>query len=450
MDALQYGVKEFLQAAAAQNWGPTRTARNTYLWFHGVATAYNWVIPRQMLVGRRDAWNWDRCYETPDMDMSPWLGFAIAAINRHFIPDYDASRLLELAGTLPDSLRATLRGNEWKLCYDTWFKSRAADGSASTAQPDIANPPLNPAVPTIAVPSPDTWSPLQIGSKIQKYLTPYWGDVTSTCLTDGEEATIVAATTLMFPSPAARAAELEELVGITGKLTDTQKITAEFWAGGPHTVSPPGMFVWFWKEYMKVVEPDLITYIKSGFDLAIHLFETARLVWACKLDFMQARPIQEIRLRLGTTEIKNWNGTGPANMWMPYQDAGFITPPFPDFPSGHSAFSQSFANVMTRWFGPVIKPGLPIPRNDMLLLSPLFKTAQTNAYGRITVEAKTSTIQPTVPRGQLTFIWTQWQHIAQSAGVSRKYGGIHCVSAHIGSQRLANTLHAILKTKLFA
>ena len=35
-----------------------------------------------------------------------------------------------------------------------------------------------------------------------------------------------------------------------------------------------------------------------------------------------------------------------AETWMPYQLAGFVTPPFPGYVSGHSTFSRSAAEVM--------------------------------------------------------------------------------------------------------
>jgi hypothetical protein len=39
--------------------------------------------------------------------------------------------------------------------------------------------------------------------------------------------------------------------------------------------------------------------------------------------------------------------------------------------------------------------------------------------------------------------------MADSAGISRKYGGIHATSAHTGSQALANELFDIVQTHWF-
>ena len=36
----------------------------------------------------------------------------------------------------------------------------------------------------------------------------------------------------------------------------------------------------------------------------------------------------------------------PGEQWLPYQLGTFITPPFPEFVSGHSTFSSSAAEIL--------------------------------------------------------------------------------------------------------
>jgi hypothetical protein len=57
--------------------------------------------------------------------------------------------------------------------------------------------------------------------------------------------------------------------------------------------------------------------------------------WSTKFQYNQERPIRYIREVLGYPE---WN-------------ALFDTPPFPDFPSGHSAIAGSFAEILKDFFG---------------------------------------------------------------------------------------------------
>jgi membrane-associated phospholipid phosphatase len=275
-----------------------------------------------------------------------------------------------------------------------------------------------------------------------------WKDVRSTVLTTSQESELATVAAAYYPDAEQRDAEIAEVVSITAGLTDLEKVTAEFWAGGPFTVSPPGMCMWLWKAYMRAFSPANNTFIYSGHDLAVHLFETGRLVWALKKQYMQARPIQEIRrIYRGQTLLK-YDGTPvPGESWMPYQETDFVTPPFADFPSGHSAFSQSFANVMTSWFGPSIQNKAPYSYPDLALLSPAFKAAQTLNYGSFVFPAGASLIQPgTVPAAPISLSWPTWQALANSAGLSRKYGGIHATSAHTSSQAVANRLHAILQS----
>ena len=75
----------------------------------------------------------------------------------------------------------------------------------------------------------------------------------------------------------------------------------------------------------------------------------------------------------------------------------------------------------------------------------MFTSDQTVPYGSFTTAAGTSEIQPgVVPAAPLTLSWQTWQAMANSAGLSRQYGGIHCNSAHLGSQAAANALTPIV------
>jgi hypothetical protein len=253
-------------------------------------------------------------------------------------------------------------------------------------------------------------------------------------------------------SPEKRNAEIAEVLAISESLTDQQKVEAEFWAGGPGTVSPPGMFMWMWKDHMLALQvaqyQSLDVFFYSGLELAINIFEASRMVWGLKLQFTEARPIQEIRRLYRGQVLTKYDGTTTTGeSWVPYQEANFVTPPFPDFPSGHSAFSQAFASVMTRRFSPRVSTTPAELRSDLTLLSPSLK-AQSNSFGVFVFPAGASGIQPgAVPANPITLAWETWQSMADSAGFSRKYGGIHATSAHKGSQALSKRLHTIVRNR---
>jgi hypothetical protein len=351
------------------------------------------------------------------------------------------------------SVKSDGNWTDWEAAWDTWYTNRGSDGSVAAAVPpsdsELPNGSQTLEVSTTTdnpndFSEPQKWVPLRIGGAKKNYLTYGWGDVTSTGLSASQETTILDAAQAYFPGTAARETEIAEVVSLTENLSETQKMIAEFWAGGPFTVSPPGMLVWFWRQYVAAIDTahiqGLSTFFYSGLELAISLFETGRLVWHSKKDNMQARPIQDIRRMYRGQTLTNYDGTSIlGEAWVPFQETNFVTPPFPDFPSGHSAFSQTFANVMNKWFGPTIQDRQR-SLDTLKLLSPIFSTPQQNPFGTFYIPLESSQIQPTIPSGILRFMYSTWQAMADEAGISRKYGGIHATSAHTGSQALANEL----------
>jgi hypothetical protein len=340
----------------------------------------------------------------------------------------------------------------WKQNWQTWFQGRQTDGNVEAARAPTNLPNQGVVLEVSATqnpssfPAPTKWTPLKVGSKTQSYLTYDWQNVRSTGLSEEAESRIQQTGSSFFLQGAIREGEIAELLSISQRLTERQKVFAEFWAGGPFTVSPPGMCIWFWQDFITSFRVPQTqgypTFFLSGLDLAIHIFETSRIIWGLKKRHMEARPIQEIRRLYRGRRLMRYDGVEiRGESWVPYQESNFVTPPFADFPSGHSAFSQSFANVMTRWFGPNIPTSSPRNRSDLRYLSPAFAVAQTGPFGTFVFPAGGSQIQSGIPSADITLTWPTWQQMADQAGISRKYGGIHATSAHMGSQAVANVLH---------
>ena len=136
---------------------------------------------------------------------------------------------------------------------------------------------------------------------------------------------------------------------------------------------------------------------------------------------------------------------------MPYQVANFVTPPFPDFVSGHSSYSKIFALVMTDWFGPTIPSTAPVTVTNLQLFSAMFLPTDTQPFGTFVVPAGRSEVQPgVVPAAPVTITFNTWAAMAESAGISRQWGGIHAMSAHLGGVATANAVHSLLRTKSLA
>ena len=408
-------------------------------------------------------------------------------------------------------LQATGNYTAWQTAWESWYDGRNADGYLISKATQIATaentllPNRGTTFPVVAdtespaevstFPSPYKWTPLSFNGATKNYYTYNWGDVASTCLTPADESTLIYVANIHYlpgltetpvyrsdigditresllgmrpelnqctmitgttPGATARQAEIIELVNRTSRLSDIEKTYAEFWAGGPNTCSPPGMLAWFWmsymKHFMKSKNISLNTLFYSALDLGINLFEAGRLAWNIKRRYMQARPIQEVRRMFYNCPITSWNGNVHGRSWVPYQEANFVTPPFADFVSGHTTFSQAFANVMTHWFGASIpQTSTPITESDLTIVSHILPSSQTGYFAQFVVPSGSSRIQPgIVPAQDMNLRWTTWQSIATTAGLSRQYGGIHAMSAHLGGQALAIVLTPILRTYWFS
>lgn len=470
-------LEDLLVYNASISLPPTRSARIAYLWFFTVAAGYSWVTSGS-ITGTKDGWNWDTKNLLPDENVFVWMTQVLVNTMSRFVPSYSSSLLLIQEQTKYnwttqqhqdkiDEVKSQGNFTLWLSTWETWYAGRQNDGNvAAGVAPTDAQLPNGATVLDVttsqdftnatAYPNPRKWTPLRVGGAKKNFLTYGWGDVTSTCLTAGEETAVKTAANAYYLDPtdpakdAARNAEIDSLVTLTNSLTDEQKVTAEFWAGGPLTVSPPVMMVWFWKKYIEVTNPDIHIMIYSGLELAINVFEGSRLTWALKWEKKEARPIQEIRRRYAGQTLTKYDGTTfDGSLWVPYQETNFVTPPFADFPSGHSTFSQAFVNVMNAWFSPTIPTSI-MTMTDLYLLSPMYTGLGplTNTLSDIKVKARTSNIQTgVVPASDVALTWSVWQDIADSAGISRQYGGIHAASADLGGKEVANAAFPLIASK---
>ncbi|MFZ4750845.1 MAG: DUF6851 domain-containing protein [Phycisphaerales bacterium] len=90
--------------------------------------------------------------------------------------------------------------------------------------------------------------------------------------------------------------------------------------------------------------------------------------------------------------------------WMPYQRGNFVTPPFAGYMSGHSTFSRTAAEVLTRMTGSEYFPG---------------------GMAEYTCNQNQFLVFEDGPSETFTFQWATYYDAADNSGVSRLYGGIH-------------------------
>jgi hypothetical protein len=93
-----------------------------------------------------------------------------------------------------------------------------------------------------------------------------------------------------------------------------------------------------------------------------------------------------------------------AENWVTYQRGTFVTPAFPGFTSGHSTFSRSAAEVMTRLTDSEFLPG---------------------GYGEFTALQNDYLGFELGPSETVVMQWATYYDAADMAGISRISGGIH-------------------------
>jgi hypothetical protein len=280
---------------------------------------------------------------------------------------------------------------------------------------------------------PNRWQPLLVpdgqgGVTAQRFIAPQWGLVTPFALTSGAQFRPASVPNL-YPS-AGYTDQAQELIDFSANLTDEQKTIVEYWADGPASELPPGHWALFaqW-----VAERDAHTIdddAKMFFALTNALFDVSIAVWDCKRTFDYVRPITAIRFLKAGTEIRAWGGpfkgtqTILGEHWQAYQTGAVPTPAFPEFSSGHSAFSSAGAEILRSFTG-------------------------SDVFGNsVIIKAGTSRVEPgAVPASDLTLSWPTFSAAAAQAGMSRRYGGIHFKEGDLQSRAMGRLIGAQAWTK---
>jgi len=270
------------------------------------------------------------------------------------------------------------------------------------------------------------WTPMKFNGVTQSYLTPEWGSVVGVLSSDKFNE-IVSSTQSLYPTDSQWTNEINEVITVKQNLTDRQKMIAEFWAGGPGTVTPPGI----WNVITGSITDKNSSFISDQINTYHYvnsaLFQAGIMAWKLKRVNMQARPVQLIRLNNNSD-------------WLPYQPSNFITPPFPDFVSGHSTFSSSASGVLKYLFQTDFVDDLKIDKDMLSLISPLFYNKSIDSHLHdIFIFPGTSEIDSS-PISGCFLGWNNLSEVAQEAGMSRIYGGIHVMSSNYAGLILGNNI----------
>lgn len=224
-------------------------------------------------------------------------------------------------------------------------------------------------------------------------LLPHWGD-RQTFVISSDDMTITPPPTVDTEQYADEYNEVYTYGSITSKKrTKDQTEIAQFWEDGKGSYTPPG----HWNSIAQQIALDAglseAEQARLFAELNIALSDTAIAVWDQKYTHNYWRPIDAIRL---ADQDEN-EGTNADAEWFNFIE----TPNFPEYPSGHSAFSAAGAAVLADWFG-----------DDTIF------TTQSRGL-------------PGISRTYHSFTTA-----AEEAGMSRIYGGIHFQSANAAGAEL--------------
>ncbi len=276
----------------------------------------------------------------------------------------------------------------------------------------------------------DKWTPLKHKNAPgpQKYLTPGWGTVSSVENMNIDKYIKIADENYIATE---RDNEIKEIINIYENLNDFQKMIAEFFQGGQ--VTPPGIWNVLAIYTIKGSKINFIDAAQFLYLLNSVMFTGSIVAWNIKRKYMQSRPIQDIRL-LPSQSVKTFDSsTVNNNIWKPFQQQNFQTPPFPDYISGHSTFSSGAACVFEKFFPLSMTQYIFDNFNNEYgaMISPLLNNNPYDNNVKVTmIKANSSTVihdtsDKRFPSCAIKLTFNNWKEMAYYSGISRIYGGIH-------------------------
>ncbi|MDP9089858.1 MAG: vanadium-dependent haloperoxidase [Pseudomonadota bacterium] len=267
---------------------------------------------------------------------------------------------------------------------------------------------------------PNQWQPLIVSGATQKYIGPYWGNVTPFALKSIYQYDVNPPAKYGTPEYVEQSLEA---IAYSATLTDQQKVIAEYWANGPRTELPPGHWNLFSQFVSHRDNHTLDQDVTMFFAVNNAMLDASVWSWGLKRVYLSVRPITSIHYLYAGTTVTAWGGPGAGTQtisgaaWQPYQASNFVTPPFPEFPSGHSTFSRAAAEVLREYTG-------------------------SDVFGESVVFAPGSsgTERGATPAASVTLSWALFSDAANEAGISRRYGGIHFQNADLEGRRIGEKI----------
>ncbi len=248
--------------------------------------------------------------------------------------------------------------------------------------------------------NPQDWVPTSLVRQQQAPLLPDWGQNRPFAMPTGSACGLSGPPPYSEDPTSAFYLAAKDVRDTVANLTDEQKLIARFWSDDPMlSPTPPGHWIAIVLAIADrdALPADRVTEVLAKLGIAIA--DGFIGCWAAKFEVNLLRPVTYIRRVIDPK-------------WEPL----LITPPFPEYPSGHSTQSGAAAAVLTAAFGEDFAFDDPTHEDEGLPV-----------------------------RSYANF----WE-AAEEAGISRLYGGIHYrfgVDDGLTQGRCVGAYAAALKTR---
>ena len=228
-------------------------------------------------------------------------------------------------------------------------------------------------------PAPEHWVPTSKIVLQQAPLLPAWGTNRPFAMPSGDTCTLPPPTEYSEDPASAFYAEAMEVYFTSQSLTDEQKQIARFWSDDAMlSYTPPGHWIAIMTQVATEKGLDLTAQVEALARMGVAMADAFIGCWSAKFQYDLVRPVSYIKKVIDPK-------------WEPLLN----TPPFPEYPSGHSTQSAAAASVLTALFG----------------------------------EAYSFTDESPTPDGVPTRSFASFWAAADEAAISRLYGGIHFMPA---------------------
>lgn len=209
---------------------------------------------------------------------------------------------------------------------------------------------------------------------------PYWGQIRPFILELADDCAVYPNIEYSTDPESTFYKQALEVYNVGRNLTEEQQEIARFWVDTPGiTGTPAGHWVAIANQMVDVLDLPLDRVAEMYAMVGIGVGDAFISAWSLKYNINLIRPVTYIQEHIRRS-------------WAPYIE----TPPFPEYPSGHSVVSGAAAEVLTTMFG-----GVAFDDQTHILFD-----------------------HEPLQRSFLSF-----EHAAYEAAISRLYGGIHFRSA---------------------